>query len=39
MLAKNKSGWKSIKYIDIKEDDIGYVDECDVKIVQMVCKR
>ena len=22
MLAKNKSGWKLIEYIDIKEDDI-----------------
>ena len=27
MLAKNRSGWKLL----------GYVDECDVKIVQMVC--
>lgn len=23
MLAQNKSGWKLIKYIDIKEEDIG----------------
>lgn len=22
MLAKNKSGWKLIEYIDVKEDDI-----------------
>lgn len=22
MLAKNRSGWKLIEYIDIKEDDI-----------------
>ena len=27
-----------IKLWDMQED-IGYVDECDVKIVQMVCKR
>lgn len=60
MLAKNKSGWMVLEYLNISEDeltpfekqdgderdeimlwdlkeDIGYVDECDLKMVEMSC--
>ena len=34
---KENDEMDEIKLWDMKED-IGYVDECDVKIIQMVCK-
>ena len=45
MLAKNKFGWTLLEYLNIDEDeianynkeDIGYVDECDLKMVELSC--
>lgn len=36
ILMSSKSGWSWIEYLNISEEDIGYVDECDVKIVRIV---
>ena len=36
-ITENNDEMNEIKLWDMKED-IGYVDECDVKIVQMVCE-
>ena len=49
MLARNKSGWMLLEYLKIEENemdeiilwdliqDIGYVDECDLKILELSC--